>query len=182
VTVAKDVKAQIEFNPENVAEYRQIGYEKRQLKNEDFSDDSVDAGDIGAGRSVTVIYELTPANGTNAQESQSRYRSALPQDDKAGEVAYLQFRWKEPDGRKCSLAALPILKNESAGSFNAAGNALRFFASVAAYGQKLRGNPSLEKTNWSQIESWAEASRGTDSYRAEFLNIVKLAGAIPVGK
>jgi Ca-activated chloride channel family protein len=180
VTVAKDVKAQIEFNPENVAEYRQIGYEKRQLKNEDFSDDTVDAGDIGAGRSVTVIYELTPANGTNAQKS--RYRSESPQGDKAGEAAYLQIRWKEPDGRTSSLAATPILKSESASSFDTAGTALRFFASVAAYGQKLRDNPSLEKTAWSRIESWAEASRGTDPYRAEFLNIVKLAGSIPVGK
>ena len=180
VTVAKDVKAQIEFNPENVAEYRQIGYEKRRLKNEDFSDDTVDAGDVGAGRSVTIMYELMPADRANVQES--RYRSASPQGDKTGEVAYLQFRWKEPDGIKSSLAALPILKSESAGSFNAAGTALRFFASVAAYGQKLRSNPALEQTAWSRIESWAEASRGTDPYRAEFLNLVKLAGAIQVSK
>ncbi|MDR0652695.1 MAG: VWA domain-containing protein [Synergistaceae bacterium] len=85
VTVAKDVKAQIEFNPENVAEYRQIGYEKRQLENEDFSDDTVDAGDIGAGRSVTIMYELTPADGANVPES--RYRSATPQGNKPGAVA-----------------------------------------------------------------------------------------------
>ncbi|MDR1134035.1 MAG: DUF3520 domain-containing protein, partial [Synergistaceae bacterium] len=162
------------------------GYEKRQLKNEDFSDDTVDAGDVGAGRCVTVIYELTPpggadgANGANIPES--RYRSAPPQGDKTGETAYLQFRWKEPDGNTSSLAALPVLKSESANSFNAAGTALRFFTSVAAYGQKLRGNPNLDKTAWSQIESWAEASRGTDPYRAEFLNIVKLADAIPAAK
>jgi Ca-activated chloride channel family protein len=180
VTVAKDVKAQIEFNPANVAEYRQIGYEKRQLENEDFSDDTVDAGDIGAGRSITIIYELTPPSAENMPES--RYRSATPQGDKAGEAAYLQFRWKEPNGNESSLAAMPVLKSESASSFNAAGTALRFFTSVAAYGQKLRGNPSLETTAWSRIESWAEASRGADPYRAEFLNLVKLAGAIPAGQ
>jgi Ca-activated chloride channel family protein len=77
---------------------------------------------------------------------------------------------------------MPVLKSVSASSFNAAGAALRFFTSVAAYGQKLRGNPSLEKTEWNRIEAWAEASRGTDPYRAEFLNLVKLAGAIPAGK
>jgi Ca-activated chloride channel family protein len=180
VTVAKDVKAQIEFNPANVAEYRQIGYEKRQLKNEDFSDDTVDAGDVGAGRRVTIVYELTPANEGNAPEG--RYTNVSRQEDKAGEIAYLQFRWKEPDGSKSSLAGMPILKSESASSYDAAGTGLRFFAAVAAYGQKLRGNPNLDKTEWSRIESWADASRGMDSYRAEFVNLVKVAGAISADK
>jgi Ca-activated chloride channel family protein len=90
VTVAKDVKAQIEFNPANVAGYRQIGYEKRQLRNEDFSDDTVDAGDVGAGLRVTIIYELTPTKEGDARKS--RYRNATPGTENAGEIAYLQFR------------------------------------------------------------------------------------------
>ncbi|MDR1482632.1 MAG: von Willebrand factor type A domain-containing protein [Synergistaceae bacterium] len=180
VTVAKDVKAQIEFNPSNIAEYRQIGYEKRQLRNEDFSDDAIDAGDVGAGRRVTIIYELTPVGAENTQES--RYWTPPSQDDKFGEIAYLKFRWKEPDGNKSSLAELPVLKSESASQFDAAGAGLRFSASVAAYGQKLRGNPNLGETDWARIESWADASRGTDPYRAEFLNLVKLAGSISAGK
>jgi Ca-activated chloride channel family protein len=176
VTVAKDVKAQIEFNPANVASYRQIGYEKRQLRNEDFSDDTVDAGDVGAGRRVTVMYELTPASGDRA--TQSRYREISSQSDKTAEIAYLKFRWKEPDGKNSSLAELPILKKESVSRFDAAGEGLRFFASVAAFGQKLRGNPGLDKTTWRQIESWTDSARGRDPYRAEFLNLVKLAGVI----
>jgi Ca-activated chloride channel family protein len=181
VTVAKDVKAQIEFNPANVAEYRQIGYEKRQLKNEDFNDDAVDAGDIGAGRRVTVLYELTPA-GTNDGAAKSRYRETSPQSERNGEMAYLKFRWKAPDGDKSSLAELPILKSQLKSRFTSAGAGLRFSAAVAAYGQKLRDNPSLGKTSWGQIESWADGSRGSDPYRAEFLQLVKLAGSISAAK
>ncbi|MDR1915837.1 MAG: VWA domain-containing protein [Synergistaceae bacterium] len=177
VTVAKDVKAQIEFNPANVAEYRQIGYEKRQLRNEDFDDDTVDAGDVGAGRRVTILYELTPT-GANKGGAESRYREASPDSEKNAEVAYLKFRWKAPDGDKSFLAELPILKSRSESRFTNAGEGLRFSAAVAAYGQKLRGNPSLNETNWSEIESWADGARGADPYRAEFLQLVKLAGSI----
>ncbi|MDR3281000.1 MAG: von Willebrand factor type A domain-containing protein [Synergistaceae bacterium] len=177
VTVAKDVKAQIEFNPANVIEYRQIGYEKRQLEDADFNDDAIDAGDVGAGRRLTILYELTPAGGKPSVD-ESRYQSKPVSNDNDGEAAYLKFRWKEPDGDQSSMAGVPILKERTAKSFEDAGAGLRFFAAVAAYGQKLRDNTNLAGAKWSQIESWADAARGDDPYRAEFLQLVKLAGTI----
>jgi Ca-activated chloride channel family protein len=185
VTVAKDVKAQIEFNPKNVIEYRQLGYEKRQLNAEDFNNDAVDAGDIGAGKRVTILYELTLA-GAKPSIDPLRYQpSGATSDDefeatdmKVGELAYLKFRWKEPDGDKSSLAAMPVLKSAAAETFDASDAGLRFSAAVAAYGQKLRDNPSLAGTKWSAIESWAGKSRGDDPYRAEFLQLVKLAASL----
>ena len=185
VTVAKDVKAQIEFNPTNVIEYRQLGYEKRQLNAEDFNNDLVDAGDVGAGKRVTILYELTLA-GAKPSVDPLRYRQSNAEADgefeatdmKSGELAYLKFRWKEPDGSKSSLAGMPLDKDAAANTFSAAGTGLRFSAAVAAYGQKLRNNRGLAGTKWSEIESWADKSRGGDPYRAEFLQLVKLAASL----
>ena len=184
VTVAKDVKAQIEFNPANVVEYRQIGYEKRQLKDEDFNDDRVDAGDIGAGRRVTILYELTLA-GAKPSVDPLRYQpsSAVVSDDsitdmKKDELAYVKFRWKKPDGKVSSKADMPLPKNAIVKNFANAGTGLRFSAAVAAYGQKLRNNPSLADIKWSAIESLADHARGKDPYRAEFLQLVKLAASL----
>jgi Ca-activated chloride channel family protein len=185
VTVAKDVKAQIEFNPANVIEYRQIGYEKRQLKNEDFNNDRIDAGDVGAGRRVTILYELTPV-GAKPSVDPLRYQSSsvLASDDiastdmKNDELAYLKFRWKAPDGDVSFGAETPVLKNAQAKTFAEAGTGLRFTAAVAAYGQKLRNNAGMEGVKWSAIESWADGARGDDPYRAEFLQLVKLAASV----
>jgi Ca-activated chloride channel family protein len=186
VTVAKDVKAQIEFNPAAVIEYRQIGYEKLQLDNEDFNDDTVDAGDIGAGKRVTVLYELTLA-GSKPSADPLRYQPSpassediAATDMKPGELAYLKFRWKTPDGNNGQLAEMPVMKRAMAESFAAAGDALRFSAAVAAYGQKLRGNANLTNTKWSEIASWAESANKGDPYRAEFVQLVKLAAALPI--
>ncbi|MDR1979542.1 MAG: VWA domain-containing protein [Synergistaceae bacterium] len=182
VTVAKDVKAQIEFNPANVIEYRQLGYEKRQLRNEDFNDDSVDAGDVGAGRRVVILYELTLAGGKPSVDP-LRYQPAAASEDftatdmKRDELAYLKFRWKAADGDTSSKAEMPLMKSALAPSFEKSGTGLRFSAAVAAYGQKLRGR--LAETGWDQIEAWADGARGNDPYRAEFLQLVKLAGSIP---
>jgi Ca-activated chloride channel family protein len=182
VTVAKDVKAQIEFNPENVIEYRQIGYEKRQLEAEDFNNDAVDAGDIGAGKRVTILYELT-LSGAKPNVDPLRYQQSQvlsgdeheTTDMKPEELAYLKFRWKESDGIKSSMAATPILKSAISKTFEDAGMGLRFTAAVAAYGQKLRGSANLAGTQWSAIASWAEGSRGNDEYRAEFVRLVRIA-------
>jgi Ca-activated chloride channel family protein len=184
VTMAKDVKAQIEFNPANVIEYRQLGYEKRQLKNEDFNNDKVDAGDVGAGKRLTILYELTLA-GAKPSVDPLRYQASpaaepvekfAAADMKRDEIAYLKFRWKAPDGDKSLMADMALMKSAMAGSFDESGTGLRFSAAVAAYGQKLRNNPNLADTTWSAIESWADKSRGDDVYRAEFLKLVKLAG------
>jgi Ca-activated chloride channel family protein len=188
VTVAKDVKAQIEFNPANVIEYRQLGYEKRRLRDEDFANDAVDAGDIGAGRRVTVLYELTLA-GKEPGVSPLRYQPSSESSSVAGEgftaaemkedeLAYLKIRWKAANGSESSEAEMPVMKKAISRSFEEAGTALRFSAAVAAYGQKLRGSHNLAKTAWRQIESWADGARGNDPYRAEFLQLVKLAASL----
>jgi Ca-activated chloride channel family protein len=187
VTVAKDVKIQIEFNPDAVQEYRQIGYEKRQLRSEDFNNDRVDAGEIGAGKRVTVLYELVPPGKRGSVDSR-RYRNdsqkniASTEDrsdksDKAYEIAYLKLRWKEPDGKSSELAETPLMKRAASVSFGKSGLALRFSAAVAAFGQKLRAAPELDETQWKEIADWAEGARGKDpgGYRSEMVRLVGLA-------
>jgi Ca-activated chloride channel family protein len=179
VTVAKDVKAQIEFNPAVIGEFRQIGYEKRQLRREDFNDDRVDTGDIGAGKRVTILYELTPSGKSSSDPL--RYRSEeqpLPVFH-GNEAAYLKLRWKEPDGNVSSLAELPIM-NTPVASFSDAESGLRFSAAVAAFGQKLRNNPELSTTGWKDIATWAESAKGSDEggYRAELVRLIGLAESL----
>lgn len=185
VTVAKDAKVQIEFNPANVRAYRQIGYEKRQLGREDFNDDRVDAGDLGMGKRVTVLYELELVGSTPSADP-LRYAptvtgdkpSALTADIKTDELAYLKIRWKEPGTEKSELVETPLQAAALRASFDEAGAGLRFFAAVAAYGQKLRTNPNLTDTSWGEIARWADESRGDDLYRAEFVRLVRLAEAV----
>lgn len=177
VTVAKDAKAQIEFNPQEVLEYRQIGYEKRQLKQEDFNNDKVDAGDIGAGKKVTVLYELTLAGGRPSIDP-LRYqvnKTTVPITSKSGEFAFLKLRWKAPQDKKSKLISLPIKKKALVSSFEQAGIETRFIAAVAAYGQKLRHNPELSQISYQQIVSWADQAKGKDpqGYRSEFVQLVK---------
>ncbi|MCO6504603.1 MAG: VWA domain-containing protein [Snodgrassella sp.] len=177
VTVAKDAKAQIEFNPQQVLEYRQIGYEKRQLKQEDFNNDKVDAGDIGAGKKVTILYELTLADGKPSIDP-LRYqvnKTTVPITSKSNEIAFLKLRWKAPQDKKSKLVSLPIKKKALVSSFEQAGIETRFIAAVAAYGQKLRHNPELSQISYQQIVSWADQAKGKDpqGYRSEFVQLVK---------
>ena len=179
VTVAKDAKVQMEFNPAVVSGYRLIGYEKRALKNEEFADDAVDAGDVGAGSRVVILYELyEPAPvGTGEEMPTSRYRVSAA-NEKSGEAAWLSIRWKQPDGKESTLAGMPLEKSRMVSRFEEAGTGLRFSAAVAAYAQKLRQNPELKDVDWKQIEAWANGARGDDPYRAEFLQLVQLAGTL----
>lgn len=180
VTVAKDVKAQLEFNPDNVIEYRQIGYEKRQLRDEDFNNDAVDAGDIGAGKHVTVLYELTLAGQTPAVDA-LRYakKSVKTKSEKSNELLWVKLRYKAPQEEKSQLLSMPV-EARVAKAFSSASTDMRFFAAVAAWGQKLRGSDNLASTSWQQIAQWAEQSRGTDpqGYRAEFIRLVGLADSL----
>ncbi|EGE0298823.1 VWA domain-containing protein [Escherichia albertii] len=173
VTVAKDVKAQIEFNPAWVTEYRQIGYEKRQLQAEDFNNDNVDAGDIGAGKHITLLFELT-LNGQKATVDKLRYTSEKTpiKSGKEKELAWLKLRWKSPQGKESQLAEFPL-----APTINIASEDMLFRAAVAAYGQKLRGSEYLNDTSWQQIKQWAQQAKGQDQqgYRAEFIRLVGLA-------
>lgn len=156
ITVAKDVKAQIEFNPAWVTEYRQIGYEKRQLRAEDFNNDNVDAGDIGAGKHITFLFELT-LKGQKASIDKLRYApdNKSAKSDKTKELAWLKIRWKSPQGKESQLVEFPL-----AFAIKAPSEDMRFRAAVAAYGQKLRGSEYLNNTSWQQIKQWAQKAKG----------------------
>lgn len=173
ITVAKDVKAQIEFNPAWVTEYRQIGYEKRQLRAEDFNNDNVDAGDIGAGKHITLLFELT-LKGQKASIDKLRYApdNKSAKSDKTKELAWLKIRWKSPQGKESQLVEFPL-----AFSIKAPSEDMRFRAAVAAYRQKLRGSEYLNNTSWQQIKQWAQKAKGEDpqGYRAEFIRLIGLA-------
>ncbi|HGE4774955.1 TPA: von Willebrand factor type A domain-containing protein [Escherichia coli] len=176
ITVAKDVKAQIEFNPAWVTEYRQIGYEKRQLRAEDFNNDNVDAGDIGAGKHITLLFELT-LNGQKASIDKLRYApdNKSAKSDKTKELAWLKIRWKYPQGKGSQLVEFPL-----GPTINAPSEDMRFRAAVAAYGQKLRGSEYLNNTSWQQIKQWAQQAKGEDpqGYRAEFIRLIELADGV----
>ncbi|MCX2148284.1 VWA domain-containing protein [Escherichia coli] len=173
ITVAKDVKAQIEFNPARVTEYRQIGYEKRQLRAEDFNNDNVDVGDIGAGKHITLLFELT-LKGQKASIDKLRYApdNKSAKSDKTKELAWLKIRWKSPQGKESQLVEFPL-----AFAIKAPSEDMRFRAAVAAYGQKLRGSEYLNNTSWQQIKQWAQKAKGEDpqGYRAEFIRLIGLA-------
>ena len=174
-TIAKDVKIQVEFNPEVVSEYRLIGYENRQLNNEDFANDKVDAGEIGAGHTVTAIYEIV-LNGHKGWLAESRYQKASESNNKLNEIAFLKIRYKQPDADTSQLLAWPINKADIK-SLKQVSNEFKFAASVAAFGQLLRGGTYLNSFAYDDVLNLARESKGSDSfgYRGEFLQLVSLA-------
>ena len=182
-TVAKDVKIQIEFNPEVVGEYRLVGYENRMLAQEDFNNDRVDAGEIGAGHTVTALYEIT-LNGSEGGRSVDplRYRGddtrAQPGAD--GELAYLKLRYKEPEGNSSRLLEQPLLVRDITGDVEGTSATYRFAAAVAGFGQLLRGNAALGAFDYDDVLALAAGAREDDAfgYRAEFINLVKTAQAL----
>lgn len=190
VTIARDVKIQVEFNPAAVGEYRLIGYENRMLAREDFNNDVVDAGDIGAGHRVTALYEIVPA-GKSGLIDPLRYGRAPSSTGSTEELAFVRLRYKAPDvptGADASeLIEFPIL----ARSLVPAGresNDFRFAASVAAFGQKLRGGKYLGTFDYGDIRALAQPTLRDDTqgYRREFLALVDLAQtlqpAVPSGE
>jgi Ca-activated chloride channel family protein len=182
VTVAKDVKVQVEFNPAIVAEYRLIGYENRVLAREDFGNDRVDAGDVGAGQSVTALYELTPV-GASPSVDPLRYGAALPErkaETPAGppsEIAFVKLRYKQPNASVSKLVEFPVHRSAVLASFEAAGDDFRFATAVAGFGQLLRGGKRAGSWTWDDVLREATSSRGKDEfgYRSEFLNLVRMA-------
>jgi Ca-activated chloride channel family protein len=179
--IAKDVKFQIEFNPDRIAEYRLIGYETRVLNREDFNNDKVDAGDIGSGHRVTAIYEVTPKGSPAVLNDPLRYGKAQPAAESgSGELAFLKMRWKKPDGETSELATLPVTDANAVADVSAASTDVRFSVAVAAFGQKLKGVTALQDYAYGSILGLAEAAKGNDpfGYRAEFLKLVQLAGGL----
>ncbi len=182
LTIAKDVKIQIEFNPERVAEYRLIGYENRMLNEEDFANDKVDAGEIGAGHRVTALYEISLTGSNGQRLPPRRYQSDSTTSEPgsnsfSNELAHLRIRYKLPNETVSKLIQSPVMDS----GINArGGDSFNFAAAVAAFGQKLRGGQYLESFSYNDIANLARQSRGNDphGYRSEFMQLVNLAGTL----
>ncbi len=177
VTIAKDVKIQIEFNPKEVASYRLIGYENRVLAAQDFNDDKKDAGEIGAGHTVTALYEIVPAIIDDADVppvGELRYQKQVRLSSKAesGEVLVLKLRYKQPDGDTSTLIEFPV--EDSGKRFAQADRDFKFAAAVASFGMLLRDSPHRGNANFDRVTAIAsEAAKGDDNgYRTEFLELV----------
>ena len=180
VTIAKDVKIQVEFNPAAVGSYRLIGYENRLMAAEDFRDDEKDAGEIGAGHAVTALYEVVPADadGPVPGTGDLKYQTPGGPTDAAagGELLTVALRYKAPDATKADPAAeFAVPVPDAATPFEAASADQRFAAAVAAFGMLLRRGGHTGTATLSDAAAWADAARGPDpgGYRAEF---VELAG------
>jgi Ca-activated chloride channel family protein len=181
VTIAKDVKIQVEFNPARVAGYRLIGYENRLLAAEEFNDDTKDAGEIGAGHTVTALYELVPAGqeipGVDVDDL--RYQATTPTEASfENELFLVKVRYKAPKADESTLLTFPV--RDSFDTMEGTTADFQFASSVAAFGMLLRKSPFVENLKYDDVIAMANASRDVDEfgYRAEFVNLVRNAAAI----
>ncbi|MAT33710.1 MAG: hypothetical protein CMK06_00970 [Ponticaulis sp.] len=178
-TIAKDVKIQVEFNPEAVTEYRLIGYETRMLEEADFNNDEVDAGEIGAGHRVTAIYEITPIGAKGMLDERRYQQSRTPRTDIiANEFAFLKLRYKLPESETSKLIEVPITHEMKASSLSAAPQSTRLATAVAGFGQLLKGEPYLNSEfDYDDVIEIALNARGEDAfgYRSEFVQLVRSA-------
>jgi Ca-activated chloride channel family protein len=181
-TIAKDVKLQVEFNEDTVAEYRLVGYETRKLNREDFNNDAVDAGDVGAGHTVTAIYEITPVGSDAVLIDERRFgkdskddKVAKPRGD-SGLYGFLKIRYKLPDGKESKLIEQPIEKNMPAANADVKRD-VSFSTAVAGFAQLLRGGNYTGSLTLDDVIEDAQASTGSDAdgYRAEFVQLARKA-------
>jgi Ca-activated chloride channel family protein len=178
LTIAKDVKIQMEFNPSVVAEYRLIGYANRQLRREDFNNDKVDAGEIGAGHDVTALYELALVGSGGESVDPLRYGGeAVAKRAAGGELGFLRLRYKAPNGNTSRLIEQPIA---TASLQKRASERLQFAASVAAFADALDGSKHLGNWTLDDVALLAQGARGKDAdgYRGEFVALVEQARAL----
>jgi len=184
VTIAKDVKIQVEFNPARVAAYRLIGYENRKLADRDFNDDTKDAGEIGAGHTVTALYEvmlvgqetdlLPPAVDELKYQKQPKASDAA----ETGELLTVNLRYKQPDADQSTKLAVAVTDDDN--DFDQASNDFRFAAAVASFGMLLRGSQYRGESDFGTVLNVADAALGQDrhGYRAEFVEMVKQAARL----
>ena len=185
-TVAKDVKIQVEFNPARVRAYRLIGYENRLLADEDFTDDAKDAGEMGAGHSVTALYEIVPVgvetDVTIRVPDSLRYQSVrTPHSGTAGpELGFVKVRYKQPDGDRSRLLTLPV-GSETARTMS---QDFRFQAAVAEFGLLLKGSAYRGTASFEEVIATSRASTGADpdGYRAEFVRLVQAAQSLGLAR
>lgn len=180
LTIAKDVKIQIEFNPEVVAEYRLVGYENRLLNREDFNNDKIDAGEIGAGHSVTAVYEISLVGSKGQLTDPLRYQDDARATPKGSEIAFLRLRYKQPDGDTSKLLEWAIKRSEMLDDITQASDNFRFSAAVAAFAQNMRGGDYTGQFGFDAVGALANSARGDDpfGYRGEFVSLVGLAGSL----
>ncbi len=180
VTIAKDVKIQVDFNPSHIAAYRLLGYENRKLENEDFRDDKKDAGEIGAGHTVTAFYELVPA-GSDTPADKNRSSEFVDQKPSAASATNTMFtvnlRYKQPDGEESKEFQVRITKDSQT---EQASSDFRFASSVLAYGMLLRESPYAGQANWEWVISTAKENTGKDpnGLRAEFVQLALSASQL----
>ncbi|HET7695149.1 MAG TPA: von Willebrand factor type A domain-containing protein [Vicinamibacterales bacterium] len=186
VTVAKDVKIQVEFNPAVVGAYRLVGYENRRLRARDFNDDAKDAGELGAGHTVTALYEIVPRGEEISTGGVDPLRYQRPDDGfgqrvsgrsiiPSSELMHVKVRYKKPDGEVSTLVTVPVADRNTASPRH-----LTFASAVAAFGMLLRDSPFKADAAWSDVVRLARAGRADDpdGYRAEFVRLVELAAAL----
>ncbi len=187
VTIAKDVKIQIEFNPAQVSSYRLIGYEKRILAAEDFNNDKKDAGEIGAGHTVTALYEIVPANGQEdgprAAVDDLKYQKPVVKSKREignnnPELLTLKLRYKKSDGSTSKLSETTV--TDSGKNFSQASSDFKFASAVAGFGMILKNSEHKGELTFKSVLDVAEKSKGDDKegYRAEFINLVKKAKSL----
>ncbi len=182
ITIAKDVKIQVEFNPAKVAGYRLIGYENRMLANQDFNDDKKDAGEIGAGHTVTALYEIVPAgqkvDATKVDEL--KYQSKTePVKGSSDDLLTVKLRYKSPQGGASKLVTAAVI--DKGGKFETADVDTRFAAAVAEFGMILRNSPHKSQANYDHILKTAASAKGEDKngFRQDFIDLVTKAKVMP---
>jgi Ca-activated chloride channel family protein len=179
-TIAKDVKLQIEFNPENVKAYRLIGYENRMLASEDFNNDKKDAGELGSGHTVTALYEIvpvgadTPVDGVDPLKYQKP--TVAPRASYSGELMTIKLRYKKPDSDVSKLITHTLKDSEVA--LSKTSDNFRWSAAVAGFGMILRESEYANQYTCAQVLTLANGAKGIDKegYRVEFINLVKAIG------
>ncbi len=173
--IANDVKIQVEFNPATVAEYRLIGYETRALRREDFNNDKIDAGEIGAGHSVTAIYEVTPVGSPAVLNDPLRFAPQPSADTGSDELAFLRLRYKVPGEDTSQLIELPVVPG-----MGRVDEDVRFAAAIAGFGQLLKNGAYTGDWTYADALSLAEANAGDDNfgYRREAMTLMRLAQSL----
>jgi Ca-activated chloride channel family protein len=180
-TIAKDVKIQIEFNPNTIKAYRLIGYENRMLVKEDFDNDAIDAGELGAGHTVTAIYEVILVGSVSEQTVHQtmplKYQKVI--QDNSDDLMTVKFRYKKPEGAK-SILIEQVLGKQSIPALSATSDNFRFSAAVAGVGMLLRDSEYKSSCSYKTMIDLANASKGADNngYRSEFIQLIKKAALL----